>query len=59
MNDPLYAQDSLDTIRVVDDGTVCKRIYTRYFDVGLVPKSLAKTGRKQALIIRQSTKLGC
>lgn len=61
MNDPLYARDSLslDTIKVVDDGTVCKRIFTRYFDIGLVPNPLAKTAGKRAVILHQSTKLGC
>jgi hypothetical protein len=59
MNDPLYQPDSLDSIRVTDDGSPCKRIYTRYLEIGVAPESLAKAVRKQSVIIRQHTKLGC
>jgi hypothetical protein len=59
IDDSLYGRDSLDNISVADDNTICKRIFTRYFDVGLAPKGLAKTAGKRAIILHQQTKLGC
>jgi hypothetical protein len=56
---PKYEKATIDPIRVTDDGTVCKRIYTQVLEIQLTPRALSKRSANSFTIKSRKTELGC